>query len=74
LIEERDMSVDKLSNVVDRFKRAGEAEVSEGPLTLRWFRNGNLHIWINDETLIDRINEIIAEHYGATLANGRRAG
>ncbi|WP_129141485.1 DUF4942 domain-containing protein [Modicisalibacter coralii] len=74
LIEGSDQPEDKLSNVVDRAKRAGDSEIDSGPLTLRWFRNGNLHIWINDEALIDRINEIIAEHYGATLANGRRAG
>lgn len=72
LIEGRDPPDDKLSNIVERWRRDGEKEVHSGPLTLRWFRNGNLHIWINEPALIERINEIIAEHYGATLA-GRRA-
>jgi len=33
----------------------------------RGYRNGNLHLWIQRDDLLDRINEIIAEHYGATL-------
>lgn len=33
-----------------------------------YFKNNSLHIWLQDETLINQINDIIAEHYGATLA------
>jgi len=35
-------------------------------------KNGNLHLYILDDDLLTRINRIIAEYYGETLADGRK--
>ena len=62
---------ERWSRMVDRERRAGASECHAYPITFRWFKNGSLHIWLQDETITAAINEIIAEHYGATLA-GRK--
>lgn len=49
--------------------RAGELETEW--LVCRWFANGNLHLWLKRPDHIDRINGLIAEHYGAALAHER---
>jgi hypothetical protein len=36
---------------------------------VRLFKNGNLHIWFQRPDLIDKANQLIAEHYGAVLAH-----
>lgn len=41
-------------------------------LHVKIFQNGNLHIYIRDKQLINRINSIIAEHYGQTLPTAQR--
>jgi hypothetical protein len=35
----------------------------------RWFKNGNVHLYFLREDLVKRANQIIAEHYGETLAD-----
>lgn len=37
----------------------------------RTYKNGNIHLWLKQQSHIDRINKIIAEHFGETLADGR---
>jgi hypothetical protein len=34
----------------------------------RWYGNGNLHLEFKRLDLVDRVNRLIAEHYGVTLA------
>ena len=41
---------------------------------VRWFKNGNAHLYPLREDLVDRANRIIAEHFGETLpdAHGKK--
>ena len=39
----------------------------------RVYKNGNIHLWFKQQHHIDRINRIIAEHYGETLPDDRSA-
>ncbi|MCL7938786.1 DUF4942 domain-containing protein [Halomonas sp. ATCH28] len=72
LIQERDPPEARWSDTIERQRRGGATGYQAGPVEFRWFKNGSLHIWMQDDTIIAAINEIIAEHYGATLA-GRRS-
>ena len=60
------------SRLIDRARRDGAKGWQAGTLVqFRWFKNGSLHIWMQDDTITAAINDIIAEHYGAVLA-GRK--
>ena len=61
------------SRIIVRERKRGPDMWHAGPVTFKWFKNGSLHIWLQDPGLISRINEIITEHYGATLADGRQS-
>lgn len=43
--------------------RSGK-DYDDGYITVKLFQNGNAHLYIKDQALIDRINGIIAEWYG----------
>jgi hypothetical protein len=45
-----------------------ETEYFEG----RTFKNGNLHMKFRRPDLVDKVNAIIARHYGVTLADDRK--
>ena len=38
---------------------------------LRWFDNGNVHVWFTRPDLVDRVNTLIADHYGESLPGQR---
>jgi len=38
----------------------------------RTHKNGNIHMWFRQQHHIDRINKIIAEHFGETLPDGSK--
>lgn len=42
-------------------------------LKVRGFRNGNIHVWIKRQDVIDKANRVIAEYAGPALAADRRA-
>lgn len=66
-------SEEQWSRLIDRARREGaKGWQAKGQVEFRWFKNGSLHIWMQDDAIIAAINDIIAEHYGAALA-GRRA-
>lgn len=37
---------------------------------VRVFKNGNLHIWFENDELLRRVNKLLAEYYGEALADG----
>ena len=48
--------------------RDTKADVIETPyFRVRWFRNGNAHLWFLREDLVEMANKLIAEHYGEVL-------
>lgn len=56
--------IGKLTDAIQN--RGGEYE--DNYMTCKFFMNGNAHIVIKDQGLIDRINDIIADWYGKGLA------
>lgn len=53
---------------VDLAHGAGSHEAESEYFRARWFKNGNLHLWFLRSDLLQKANRMIAEHYGATLA------
>lgn len=49
--------------------RAFEAETEY--FRVRGFKNGNLHLWFKRPDLVARVNELLADYYGATLGAGQ---
>lgn len=56
---------DEMLSIQEQFKR-GDAELPERGLTLRRFRNGNVHVFFDKWALVD-INRGLAEFYGEVL-------
>jgi len=46
-------------------------EYSDEFFRLVWYKNGNAHLWFKRNDLVDRVNGLLAEHYGAVLGDGR---
>jgi hypothetical protein len=62
-----------LESAINGAMKAGETYEDEY-FKVRGFKNGNGHIDFKRLDLVDKVNDIIAEHYGDnTLANGRAA-
>ena len=40
---------------------------ADGRIRVTGYKNGNLHLEFRDQSLLDGINRIIAEHYGVAL-------
>ena len=38
---------------------------------MRGFRNGNAHVWFKRDDLVDRVNQLIGEYYGAPIPEDR---
>lgn len=45
--------------------KAGEVESDY--FRARVFQNGNLHVWFKSKELVGRVNQLLADYYGATL-------
>lgn len=60
---------DRWGDWVKQARREGAESLDVGPALFRWFKNGNMHIWIQRPDLVDQINGIIAEHYGAAIGS-----
>lgn len=72
LIQEREPPEERWSGIIERHRRDGDTGWHAGCVEFRWYKNGGLHVWLQDEAMIDAINEIIAKHYGATLGADKR--
>ena len=44
-----------------------EYELETEYFRFRWFKNGNMHIWLLRPDLVTKANKLIAEHFGPTL-------
>lgn len=38
---------------------------------IRIFKNGNAHLWFTRKDLVEKVNKILAEHYGEVLGDGQ---
>lgn len=55
------------SDVAAKAMQEGETEVETKFFRLRWFQNGNVHVWFTDKAATQDANKLLAEHYGAKL-------
>ncbi|HKH27158.1 MAG TPA: DUF4942 domain-containing protein [Sphingomicrobium sp.] len=54
--------------------KGGSGSACETPYwRARWFSKGTLHLYLKDKDLLARLNKIVAEHYGETLAGPKAA-
>ena len=54
-----------------RYSEAAQSEATTDYFLARVFKNGNIHLWLTNEKLVERVNKLLAEHYGETLADAR---
>lgn len=58
---------ERISDTAAAAMSRGDTEHEGAYFRLRWFRNGNLHIWLRREDLTREANRLLADHYGAQL-------
>ncbi|RSB43129.1 DUF4942 domain-containing protein [Brevundimonas sp. 357] len=65
--------VDGIVGAIDRDKRnRGERPaftVEDAYFRVRIFKNGNAHVWFLRDDLVERVNLLLAQHYGAALGD-----
>lgn len=57
----------KATDIAAAAMQAGATEVETRFFRLRWFANGNLHVWFRRPDLVREMNRILSDHYGARL-------
>ncbi|MFV1626844.1 DUF4942 domain-containing protein [Phaeobacter sp. JH20_02] len=55
------------ADVAAKAMKDGETEVETEFFRLRWFQNGNVHVWFINKNTTRDANKLLAEHYGAKL-------
>lgn len=48
-----------------------QSEVRSEYFTVRCFKNGNAHIWFRRDDLLERVNQLLGEYYGAPIPEER---
>lgn len=51
--------------------RQSEAETPY--FRIRGFKNGNAHLWFTRDDLVEKVNKLLAEHYGEVIGDGQPA-
>lgn len=51
--------------------RQSEAETAY--FKIRGFKNGNAHLWFTRDDLVEKVNKLLAEHYGEVIGDGAQA-
>ena len=69
-VDEYKPDIKPIRNAIDEAARKGE-EYKDEYFNIKLFKNGNAHIKFNRLDLLDKVNELIADYYGATLGDGR---
>jgi predicted RNA methylase len=59
---------------VSEFRRANReaTQFEDEYFRLRWFWNGNAHIYFLRDELVEEVNRLLAEYYGAALGDARQ--
>lgn len=52
---------------------ARQTEVETEYYLVRIYKNGNCHLWFKRRDLVDRVNKLLAEYYGAVIPDGQTA-
>lgn len=66
-----------LNSALERARRDGwgarQTEVETDYFLLRAWKNGNAHIWFKRKDLLERVNQLLGEYYGAPIPEDREA-
>jgi type I restriction-modification system DNA methylase subunit len=54
------------------FGNKGQGEHHSEYFLIRCYKNGNLHIWLRRDDLVDRVNQLLGEYYGAPIPEERQ--
>lgn len=46
--------------------------VEDAYFRVRVFKNGNIHVWFKRDDLLVKVNQLLADHYGAVLGDNRQ--
>ena len=49
----------------------GAGEFADDYFRIVWFKNGNAHLWFKRDDLLVRVNQLLAEYYGAALGSSQ---
>ncbi len=52
---------------------ARQSEAESDYFTARCFKNGNLHLWFKRDDLLERVNRLLGDYYGAPIPEDRDA-
>jgi hypothetical protein len=50
---------------------ARQSEHENEYFRVRCFKNGNAHLWFRRDDLVEKVNKLLAEHYGAAVGDGQ---
>lgn len=53
--------------------RSETMEAEDDYFRVRVFQNGNLHIWLKRKDLLEKVNRVLADYYGAALSDAARS-
>lgn len=59
----------QISGTLAEARRAGEAKIETTYFECRFFKNGNIHLWLSRPDLVDKANKVIAEYCGRVLGH-----
>lgn len=54
-------------------QKDGDREFTTPYYRVRWFKNGNAHLWFLRDDLVEKANRLIADHFGEALGMGPAA-
>lgn len=63
--------VDAIDNARGRGFTARQTEVVADYFTVRVFKNGNAHVWFKRDDLLQKVNKLLGEYYGAAIPEER---
>lgn len=52
---------------------ARQSEHENAYFKVRCFKNGNAHLWFTRDDLVQKVNKLLGEYYGETIADGQAA-
>lgn len=63
--------VDQVRNQRRGLSGPRQSEYTNDYFTVRGYKNGNCHIWFKRDDLLDRVNQLLGEYYGAPIPEDR---
>lgn len=73
VLDGKELPAEYNAGICGKIRTASHAQLRECEddyLSVRWFKNGNMHIRFKRLDLVEKANKLIAEHYGQTVGAG----